>query len=631
MSEELVHRAFAVQARRTPGRTAVAHAGRSLTYAELDAGSARLARLLRARGVGPESRVGLCLERGAESIVAVLGILRAGGAYVPLDPTWPAERLARVAAGSGLVALVSRPGLRERVPVPRERVVCLDGDRAALEAEPPEAPDARVGPDGLAYVIHTSGSTGAPKGVMVSHRAVLDLSAALEDEVYRGLGGPLRVSLNAPLVFDGSVKQWIQLLRGHALHVVPERERTEPARMLAWLRDSGVEVLDCTPTVLRALLAAGLGEPGSHAPSLVLSGGEALDAADWAALRALPATRVCNLYGPAEFTVDATAAWIDGSASPTIGRPLAGTALRLLDPAGDPVPDGEEGEVALAGTRLARGYLGRADLTAERFVPDPFAGAPGARLYLTGDLARSLPCGCLEYRGRADDQVQIRGARVEPGEVAAVLREHPAVRDAAVVARPDARGGTRLAAYVVPRQGARGPADALRGWLRARLPEHMVPSAWAVLDALPTTRNGKLDRGALPAPGEDGAGREWVPPRTPTEEVLAAAWREVLGTERVGAGDNFFDLGGDSLLLVRLHERLAGGAGAGLSVPDLFQLRTLAEMARRVDQLRDGPGEAARDVMDRADARRARTAVQRTARASGVRTNFRGTDDEQRG
>ncbi|HEU0076103.1 MAG TPA: AMP-binding protein, partial [Longimicrobiaceae bacterium] len=351
---------------------AVAAPDGTLTFAALDALASRLAHALRALGAGPERRVGLMLERGTGVPAGILGILKAGAAYVPLDPAYPAARLEHLAAECGLVAAVSQASLRGRLPLPAERVLRLDGDAAALEAHPAEAPAVAADPDCAAYVIYTSGSTGRPKGVTVSHRAVLDLAAALEAEVYRGLGGPLRVSFNAPPVFDGSVKQWIQLLRGHALHVVPEAARAEPARLLAWMGAHAVDVLDCTPTTLRALLAAGLGSPGTHAPRVVLSGGEALDPAAWAALRALPDTRVCNVYGPTEFTVDATAGWTWASPVPGIGRPLPGTGLRLLDAGLDPVADGEPGEVCLAGERLARGYLARADLTAERFVPDPF-------------------------------------------------------------------------------------------------------------------------------------------------------------------------------------------------------------------------------------------------------------------
>ncbi|HEX2093652.1 MAG TPA: non-ribosomal peptide synthetase, partial [Longimicrobiaceae bacterium] len=626
-----VHRAFEAQARRTPERPAVVYAGRSLSYAELDARASRLAHHLRARGVGPESRVGLCLERGTGMLVGVLGILKAGGAYIPLDPTHPAGRLAHLVAESGIGTLVSGAGLRERLPFPAERVVDLDADRERISRESPAPPEGGAGPGNAAYVIHTSGSTGRPKGVAVPHAAVLQLAAALEEAVYRGREG-LRVSLNAPLVFDGSVKQWIQLLRGHTLHVVPERERTRPEHLLAWIRDSRVEVLDCTPTVLRGLLAAGLGERGRHAPALILSGGEALDPATWTALAALPGTRTCNLYGPTEFTVDATAGWVHESPEPTLGRPLAGTGLCLLDAGLAPVPDGESGEIYLAGERLARGYLGRPDLTAERFLPDPFAPAPGGRMYRTGDLARRAPDGTLHFLGRADDQVQIRGVRVEPGEVAALLREHPAVRDAAVTAREDGRGGPRLAAYVVPRSPSPSLRGELRGWLRERCPEHMVPALWTLLEALPVTRNGKLDWAALPTPGDGDAGEPYLPLRTPTEAALAGIWAEVLGVARVGAGDNFFDRGGDSLLLVQMHARVGERLTDRLSVPDLFQFRTLAEMARRVDALRESPEPQPQESYFRAGARRARAALQRAVRAGvGTRNHFKETEDEQRG
>ncbi len=627
----LLHLAFGAQARRTPDAPAVAGPDGTLSYAELEARAGRLAHALRALGAGPERRVGLMLERGTGVLAGILGILGAGAAYVPLDPAAPAARLEQLAAECGLVAAVSQASLCGRLPLPPERVVRLDADAAALRALPAAIPAVAMDPDCAAYVIYTSGSTGRPKGVTVSHRAVMDLAAALEAEVYRGLGGPLRVSLNAPPVFDGSVKQWIQLLRGHALHVVPEAARAEPARLLAWIIAHAVDVLDCTPTTLRALLAAGLGAPGAHAPRLVLAGGEALDPAAWAALRALPDTRVCNVYGPTEFTVDATAGWIRDSPVPGIGRPLPGTGLRLLDAGLDPVAGGEPGEVCLAGERLARGYLARPDLTAERFVPDPFADRPGRRMYRTGDLARRGSDGWLEYLGRTDDQVKIRGVRIEPGEAAATLREHPGLRDAAVVARADGPGGeARLVAYTVARGGAAPAAGELRDWLLERVPAHLVPAAWVAMPALPTTPGGKLDRAALPAPAGTRPAGAHVAPRTPTEEALAAVWAETLGVERVGVHDSFWELGGDSVLLVRLHARLEERLACTLSLPDLFGVRTLAGLAARLD----GEAETAEEQASygRADARRARARTRWAARSgAGARTNLEECEDEQRG
>ncbi|HEX7240625.1 MAG TPA: amino acid adenylation domain-containing protein, partial [Longimicrobiaceae bacterium] len=581
-----LHEAFALQAARTPDRPAVVAGGETLTFAGLDARANRLAHLLRARGVGPEHRVGLCAERSVETLVGVLGVLKAGGAYVPLDPAHPAERLRFLLADAGVRVLLTRERLLAGLPSDAAEVVLLDGEE--VERHPATAPESGAVPANAAYVVYTSGSTGTPKGVVVAHRSVLNLRAALDRAVYGGRRA--RVSMNGPVTFDTSVKQWIQLLGGSTLYVVPEEVRYDAAALAEYLRATGVEVFDCTPAQLRLLASEGLLDRLGATPTDVLVAGEAIDPALWASLSAMAERRFHNLYGPTECTVDASLCRVGETSAPSIGRPVSNARTYVLDAGLRPVPPGVAGELFVGGAGVARGYLGRPGLTAERFVPDPFSGEAGARMYRTGDRARWTAEGMLEYLGRADFQVKLRGYRIEPGEVEAVLRDADGVADAVVLLREDAPGEARLVAYVVPAEGAAVPVAGLRERVAGRLPAYMAPGAYVVLEALPLTRNGKLDRRALPAPGTDGAA-SWLAPRTPTEEVLAGIFAEVLGAERVGAGDGFFELGGHSLLATRVVSRVRGALGVELPLRAVFEAPTVAGLAGRVDALaREGAG-----------------------------------------
>ncbi|HEX8694765.1 MAG TPA: amino acid adenylation domain-containing protein, partial [Longimicrobium sp.] len=608
-AELTLHGAFERQAERTPERAAVVLGGRALSFAELNGRANRLAHALRAEGVGPEDRVGVLLERSPELLVAILGVLKAGGAYLPMDPAYPAERLAHMAAASGLRALVTQASLADRLPG-APATLRLDADAERLGALPAENPRVPVSPEGLAYVIHTSGSTGRPKGVMVQHRSAVHLAEALGRSVYAGRDAPLRVAMNAPAAFDASVKQWIQLLRGHTLCIVPEEDRLDARRLAARIGEWGIDVLDCTPTQLRALLAAGLGSEGVPAPRVILVGGEAVDPALWSRLGELPHTAVFDVYGPTEATVDATAGRVEAGSGPALGRPLPNVALRLLDGALRPVPVGAAGEICIAGPGVARGYLGEPARTAERFVPDPFGG-PGGRMYRTGDRARLWADGRLEYLGRADDQVKVRGVRLELGEVEAVLMEHPGVAAAAAAVRDLGRGDAELVAYYVPRPGAEGglPTE-LRAALRARLPEFLVPSLVVSLPELPRTTSGKVDRRALPDPRPLAAvpSAAHVAPRGELEQALAEIWREVLGVERVGIHDRFFDLGGNSLLIVQVYDRVTARLGERISLVELFQYPTIAALAERLGEggAPAGGAEAPSAAVDEAEARAAR-------------------------
>ncbi|MCY1022279.1 non-ribosomal peptide synthetase [Pyxidicoccus sp. MSG2] len=617
--DRCLHELFEEQARRTPERTAVVFEEERLSYAELAERARRLASYLRALGVGPETRVGLCLERSVEMMVGVLGILGAGGAYVPLDPMNPRERLTFILEKAEVQVVVTRSSLRPVLPPGTTRLVCLDSEAEAI-ARAPAAPPARSArPDNLAYVLFTSGSTGRPKGVMIPHRSVLNLARALERAVYAGLPSGLRVSVGAPLAFDASVKQWLQLLQGHELHIVPEEVRPDAARLSDWLRRHALDVLDCTPSQLGPLLARGLGREPDLSPARVLVGGEAIEARTWAELSRSESTRFINLYGPTECTVDATACTVDGASGPSIGRPLHNMRVYLLDRSLRPVPLGMPGELFIGGVGVARGYVGQPTLTAERFLPDPF-GPPGSRLYRTGDLGRYREDGRIEFLGRADHQVKLRGFRIELGEIEELLQRHPGIGETAVVLRQPASGEPHLVAYFVPRGAAvedglrmEELAAKLRAFLRELLPEYMVPSVLVPLARMPLNRNGKLDRGALPEPHPSRPEADpYVAPESPLERTIAAIWQEALGVEKVGLHGNFFDLGGYSLLMVRVHEKLSAALGRRVSMVELFQHPTVAALARHLAQ--DGASEAAprsEELDERA--RRQRQAMQQQA------------------
>jgi len=580
-ADRCIHQRFEAQAARTPGAVAVVSGGESLTYGELNGRANRLAHHLLRLGMGPEVRVGLCLERGVEMVVSILAVLKAGGAYVPLDPGHPAERLAFVLADAEVPVLLVHERLRAAVPAAAgRRVVSVDGaDSAGVAAESAENPESGARPDTLAYVIYTSGSTGTPKGALVEHRNVARLFTATE--AWFGFGAGDVWTLFHSYAFDFSVWElWGALLHGGRVVIVPLEVSRDPDSFHALLRDQGVTVLSQTPSAFRQLMRVDAERGGDLALRVVVFGGEALEPAalrGWVERRGVERPRLVNMYGITETTVHVTYRPLDredvfGGAGSPIGVRIPDLRLYVLDPARRPLPVGVPGELYVGGAGVARGYLNRPGLTAERFVESPFAAD---RLYRTGDRARWRADGTLEYMGRLDGQVKIRGFRIEPGEIEALLREQPGVADCAAVARADEPGETRLVAYVVGGAGA----DALRAGLRRSLPEYMVPAAFVFLDALPLTPNGKLDRRALPAPEQGGAGDGYAAPRTPVEEVLAGIWAEVLGLERVGVRDDFFDIGGHSLLAIRVVSRIRRALEGEVTVVSLFENPTIEGLA----------------------------------------------------
>ena len=584
--ERLAHELFEEHAVRAPSAVAVSHAGRALTYAELNERANHLARLLRREGVGPESRVGILLTRSPEMVVALLAVLKAGGAYVPLDPTYPRERLGFMLEDARVVVLLTEKSLLGALPRHTARTVCLDALPDVLAGEEEEEDgDVRGGarPGNLAYVIYTSGSTGTPRGVQIEHGSLLNL-IAWHQRAY-AVVPETRATQLAGVGFDASVWElWPYLAAGASVHMPDEETRVSPAALCDWLVEQRITI-SFLPTPL-AEQTLSLDWPREAALRVMLTGGDRLS---FYPPPSLPFELV-NHYGPTEYTVVTSRASVPprvaSETPPPIGLPIDNTEVYLLDEGLQPVPVGVTGELYVGGAGLARGYLGRPALTAERFVPHPFSSEPGARLYKTGDLARRLADGNVEFLGRADHQVKIRGFRVELGEIEAVLCMYEDIREAVAVALDDGAGGKRIAAYFTTTPGATPQARELRGFMKERLPDYMVPTSFVPMEELPLTSNGKIDRRALPAPAEVGADADETRAAgpTPTEEVLAGIWSQVLGGAGVGVGQNFFEAGGHSLLATQVMSRVAEVFKVELPLRTLFEEPTLSGLGAAIDK-----------------------------------------------
>jgi amino acid adenylation domain-containing protein len=583
--EVCLHELFEAQARRTPEAVALVYGAERLSYAELARRAEAVAARLVSLGVGPETGVGVCAPRGTALVAGLLGVLKAGGMYLPLDPAYPAERLRLMLEDTGASLVLTQGEAQERLPASGARRVLLEEILEESGAEPaPTAGRRAVWPGQLAYVIYTSGSTGRPKGVAIEHRAAVRMVRWAGEAFARTeLSGVLASTsicfdlsvfeLFAPLAYGGRV-----ILAANALE-------------LAELPAAGeVTLINTVPSAMAELVRLGA-VPGSvRAVSLA---GEALPGRLSRQLYDLGVQRVVNLYGPSEDTTYSTVSWVaPEERQPAIGRPLGGSRAYVVDAGGRLAPAGVAGELYLGGGKLARGYLGRPELTAQRFVPDPYGRLSGGRLYRTGDRVRFRGDGELEFLGRLDGQVKVRGFRIELGEIEAVLGEHERVREAVVTVREDEPGDRRLVGYLVAEGEAPG-VEELRTHLRRRLPEPMVPTAWVVLAALPRTPNGKVDRKALPAPAGTRAGSQadYLAPRTPTEQRLAELWAGLLRIERVGVHDNFFDLGGHSLLATQAVSQIRQSFGVELPLRQLFEHPTLAELAAQVQAAQGGEGE----------------------------------------
>ncbi|HEX8393612.1 MAG TPA: amino acid adenylation domain-containing protein [Longimicrobium sp.] len=573
-----LHELFAARAAEHPRAAALEWGGERLTYAELDERTNRLANFLARQGVGPDARVGVLLERGTEMIVTLLAVLKAGGAYFTLDPAYPAERLQLMLADAGASVAVTRGGLARGLETETLRIVSLDGEARAIARASAKAPGLRASPDSLAYVVYTSGSTGTPKGVMVSHRNVVQLVVGTD---YVSLGPGDRVAQASNASFDAiAFETWGALVNGATLVGAGRDVLLSPPALRSFLRDERITTLYQTTALLNQLSRE---QPDIFAPLReVLFGGQAVDADGVRRiLNAGPPSRMLHMYGPTETTAWSSYEQVErvepGARTVSVGRATGNQRVYLLDAALYPMPVGVPGEAFVGGEGVVRGYLNRPALTAERFLPDPFSGVPGSRMYRTGDRLKWTAGGRLEFVGRIDDQVKIRGFRIEPGEVESVLAAHPGVREVRVIVREDTPGEPRLVAYVVGEAGG----EELRGHLRRSLPEYMVPGAFVALTSLPLTPNGKLDVKALPAPD---SGAPWAEPRTPAEQALAALWSEVLGVDRVGLNDDFFQLGGHSLLIMRLIARVQDSFGVELSIRTVFAAPVLEAMAAEVER-----------------------------------------------
>ena len=568
---------FEAQVKRTPEAVAVVYGDRHLTYAELNRRANRSAHYLKRLGVGPDVLVGICLERSLDMMVGLLGILKAGGAYLPLDPEFPRERLRFMLEDSGAALLVTQEALLEGLPDHGARVICLDRDGEAIEGESEENPDSGTKPEDLAYVIYTSGSTGKPKGVEIPLGAVANFLQAMRREP--GIGAEDALLAVTTLSFDiAGLELYLPLTVGARVVIASRETASDGMELAKLLTASGARVMQATPASWKLLRAGGWKGDGRLK---MLCGGEALP---MELAKELVGTggELWNMYGPTETTIWSTVARVRGGEERiSIGKPIDNTRVYILDGHRQPVPIGVPGELHIGGEGLARGYLNRSELMAEKFIGDPFSDAPGARLYRTGDSARWQADGSIECLGRLDDQVKVRGFRIELGEIEAVLREQSGVKDAVVSARGDQGGEKRLVGYVTANDQANVNVDQLRQLLKSKLPDYMIPASFVRLEAFPLTPNGKVDRRALPAPEGMVLERNerFSAPRTPIEEVLAGLWEEVLGRERIGIHDDFFELGGHSLLATQLIYKLQDAFQVDLSLRQLFESPTVAGLA----------------------------------------------------
>jgi amino acid adenylation domain-containing protein len=599
---------FEAQVDRSPDGVAVYDEASQVSYAELDRLANQLAAYLRSLGVGPETRVGLCLPRTLDMVASLLAVMKAGAAYVPLDPAFPAERLAYMLEDSAAPVLLTDSSLAGHFQTEGLRVVCIDTDAEVIATHSERRFESGATPDNLAYIIYTSGSTGKPKGVQVLQRGLVNFLCSMQRQP--GLEASDRLVSVTTLSFDiAGLELYLPLISGAQLIVVSSQTASDGGRLRRVLEERQATITQATPATWRLLLAAGWqGSPDFK----ILCGGEALPE-DLSAELLKRCGSLWNLYGPTETTVWSTLDRTLPGQPITVGRPIANTQIYILDAYGQPLPIGVPGELYIGGDGVARGYLNRPELTQEKFLPDPFSQHPEARMYRTGDLARWRPDGRIEFLGRIDHQVKLRGFRIELGEIENVLTQHPAIRQAVVLAREDTPGDKRLAAYLTVHPNAAAPTvSELRAFLQTQLPEYMLPAVFTTLEAFPLTPNGKVDRRALPAPetSRPELANNFVAPRNETERMLAGIWQEALKLEQVGVDDNFFELGGHSLLVVQIHQQILLHFQTDLTIAQMFQFPTIRSLAQHLSRSTVEPASSPRQsAIDRAA--RSRAAIDR--------------------
>jgi amino acid adenylation domain-containing protein len=574
----------AAQASATPDGVALAMGREVVEYADLNRRANQLAHYLRQLGVGPDTLVGICIERSIDLVVGLLGILKVGAAYVPCDPSHPEERIAYTLRDAGVPLVVTRARWAASLSPSAARMVCLDADAPTLDQQDRRDPDSTLSTDHLAYVIYTSGSTGRPKGVQITHGGLLNLICWHQD-AFAVTSADRATQLASPAFDATGWEVWPYLTCGASMHLPEDDLIAQPARLRDWLVEQCITI-SFMPTALAERMIA-LDWPQGTALRFLLTGADTLQRYP---PQGLPFTLVNN-YGPTEVTVLCTSGPVppeaDADHPPTIGRPIASTQVYILDQRLQPVPDGAVGELCVGGAGVARGYLNQPELDAERFLPDPFSGALGARLYRTGDLARYLPDGQIAFCGRRDDQIKIRGYRIEPNEITSVLNRHPDIQSSIVVAREDEPGEKRLVAYVVPRPKTRLTTPALQEVLSKSLPEYMIPAVFVALDELPIGPTGKVDRAALPAPTPDNllAHEAASAPSSQVEEQLIRTVARLLRVASVDPDDNFFLLGGHSMLGAQLVVQVAEVFGVELTLRGLFEAPTVRQMANKIEAL----------------------------------------------
>jgi aspartate racemase len=586
--DQCIHQLFEAQVEKTPDAVALVFEAQQLTYRQLNHKANQLAHYLLSLGVKPEVLVGICIERSLEMVIGLLGILKAGGAYLPLDPTYPAARLAFMLEDAQVPVLLTQSSLKKGLPKTTAQVLCLDVEAETLSELSMENIASQVAPENLAYVIYTSGSTGKPKGVQIQHQSLTNFLLSLRQTP--GLSEQDTLLAITTISFDiAALELYLPLIVGAKIVLVSREVAADGLQLLAKLNQAGITVMQATPATWRLLLAAGW-KSSNHLKIFI--GGEALPK-ELANQFFNKSQVVWNLYGPTETTIWSSVFQVGVQEAiqtkgglESIGHPIANTQIYLLDQYLQPVPIGVSGELHIGGAGLARGYLNRPELTAEKFIQNPFGDDSDDRLYKTGDLARYLPDGNIEYLNRIDNHVKIRGFRIELGEIEAVLVQHPEVHEAVVIIREVQPGDKRLIAYLVPIKAQEVMPSTLRQFLKEKLPDYMVPSAFVELEAMPLTPNGKIDRRALPAPDHfrTEAEEKFVAPRDALELQLTKIWEEVLGVHPIGVKDNFFALGGHSLLIIRLLTKIERSIGKNLPVATVFQAPTVEQLTNILRQ-----------------------------------------------